>query len=738
MQISTFLEGDKALKWADDKLPFKQNNLVKEHPWSRVYELNSGSTTTYLKLVPENRRHTLQVSTAIASHFDHKVPQVIAVDENLGLQLEKHHGGIELTSESSINQKRNLLTTYARIQTEASKARSILETIPLIDIDQLTDDFIDFFKTENPDKNLQNGKINAGAFLKQEDSKEYYDVLSVRKHLLKDFLKHAPLLPSTLNHCDLQTKSAAERNDGSVVIFDWDNALIGPAGLSLPKFFGNAFNIYRYLWGLLDDDTKISLQPDIELMEVYVNELAGSDYADRQTLVKSIPASACAGAMRAVLDNAKLPALDSSDRSNAYEEITTRLDDILNICDSLSCSNRDDAMHLAQDYIDRGILFRAILIYKQYAKIHSNDLEVQSKLAAALKEKGRWEEAIVCYKSVIKQNPADTSSLNNYGLTLLKLGQPENAIGQFEIALSILPDFRDAKTNLEAAEQLLSMKDQAQRPNKLPTISVSDGKEKTSVASQEKIELAYSLFKKYGALQLENIFDTELINDVKSYVFEKYESYLLPREYDNCLSLGKYRHMVTLDIDGPINSPTLYDNPTMTAVAKKILGDDFILGSINIAVALPGAPHQSIHREHPPLFQESDRFRDDMPCYAVAILVPLIQPSPIVGTTLVVKGSQNMSFEETETSGLPSQAYSLDLGSCIMVDYKVWHQGLANNSKDTIRPLLTIVFQRSWFRDGVNYTKQAPIKISEKIYNEAPDRLRELLSWIKPNTAISS
>jgi len=545
-------------------------------------------------------------------------------------------------------------------------------------------------------------------------------------------LKNTDSLPLTLNHCDLQTTYAAERQDGSIVIFDWDNALIGPAGLSLPKFFGKAFDIYRHFWGLLDDDTKIKLHSKTELMDIYINELAENGYATKSILVKSMPASACAGVMQAILRHCRPPANNNSSApSNAYDALTNSMDDLLNVCDYLSCSNRHDALHFAQDYLDRGILFRAIYIYRQYVKTHPSDSEVQYKLATALNNHGQWEEAISCFKAIIDQNPADVRTINDYGLTLLRNGRPEHAINQFGIALSIQPEFEETKANIERAEQLLEMKDQSGRPNKLPTLRASTNKEITAGVSDEKINLACSLFRKYGALQLENVFDKELIKEIKNHVLEKYQSYLLPKEYDDCLVLGNKRHMVTLDIDGPINSPKLYDNPTMTAVAKKILGDDFIMGSVNIAVALPGAPHQSIHREHPPLFKESDRFRHDTPCYAIAILIPLIQPSPIVGTTLVIKESQNMSLEDTENSDLPSQAYFLDLGSCIMVDYKVWHQGLANNSEDTIRPLLTVVFQRSWFYDRVNYTKQPPIKISDSVYKEAPERLKELISWIK-------
>jgi len=63
-----------------------------------------------------------------------------------------------------------------------------------------------------------------------------------------------------------------------------------------------------------------------------------------------------------------------------------------------------------------------------------------------------------------------------------------------------------------------------------------------------------------------------------------------------------------------------------------------------------------------------------------------------------------------------------------------------NNSTGSYRiakPLLTLIFHRFWFRDCVNYRKQPPIKIDDEIFNTAPERLKDLISWAKSEAIIN-
>jgi tetratricopeptide (TPR) repeat protein len=735
MQTSTFIDDETALSWVSNQFSYKEHNLIREYPWSRIFELKDDTGTNYLKLVPLNQPQVLKTNSILSENFESVIPKTIALNEELGIQLLRHHGGIELDSSASETQKSKVLSTYARMQAKALKNPGILSSIPSLELDKLLTRFIEFFKPSTQDPAMTGTSAQADFFLGSKESEEYYEVLLARKDLLSDFLQNAALLPPTLNHCDLRTENAAENHDGSSIIYDWDDALIGPAGLSLQAFFDGCFNIAKYINADLETIEDDKILQEMQLLQDYITELDKQGYASSEMLHKALPASACAGAMQALLNYADFPEQDDLYIFDVNDYFVRRLDDLLNLCDYLACSNRDDALRFAKDYRERGIFFRAVYIYRQYLETHPNDIEFHKRLAGALNENGKWKEAVECYNTIITHIPDDAETFNELGVTLLKNKHPADAIVKFELALSINPELKPAQVNRDKASELLHMMDLARHPNKLPTVRISPEEKKDGEFSSEKIDLASSLFKKYGALQAESVLDVDMLQSIKQLILTKYASYFEPKEYDDCLRLGDKRHMVTLDIEGPINSPKLYDNPYITPIIKQILGEDYILGAVNIGVSLPGAQNQSIHKDYPPLFDEDDKFRDDLPCFAIGLLIPLVQHSHTVGTTLVIKESQRISPKAAET--LPAQASFLDSGSCLMIDYRVGHQGLANTSEDVVRPLLTLIFHRSWFRDCVNYRKQPPIKIDDEIFNTAPERLKELISWAKSEAVIN-
>ncbi len=735
MQTLAFVGDKAALSWANEQFPFTEHKLIRDFPWSRIFELKESSKIAYLKLVPLRQLQVLKTNTTVSQHFQSITPETIGFDEELGLQLSHHHGGIELGSFVSENQNRLLLTTYAKMQAEAKEMPKVLSSIPEFQLKEIVTNFLEFLKPEEENAFNTEFSVKADFFFGSEESQEYYDVFLERKELLEEFIKNADLLPNTLNHCDLRTENVAERNDGSSIIYDWDDALIGPAGLSLQAMFEGCFDIYTFLNKevyIIEDE---ELLQEEQLLNAYINELEKQGYSSLSHLQKAIPASSCAGAMQAIVNYAQFPLEDDLYVFDVKEYLVRRLDDLLKLCDHLSCSNRASALLFAKDYQERDIAFRAEVIYKHYLEAHPNDFAIHKKLVALLRKRGKWEEAIKCLDIIIKHNPGDVESFNQRGIILLKNNKPNEAIVDFELALSKKPRFKRAQINRDKAAELLNMIDLADRPNKLPTAQVSVEEKKGNTFSSEKVDTATSLFNKYGALVVEDVFDVDMLQAIKKMILDKYDAYFEPKDYDDCLRLGDKRHMVTLDIEGPINSPNLYDNPFVSPLIKKILGDDYILGAMNIGVSLPGSKNQSIHKDYPSLFPESDEFRDNLPCFAMGLLIPLVQHSHVVGTTLVIKESQRISHDETDD--LPAQAPFLDIGSGLMIDYRVGHQGLANSSEDVVRPLLSLLFHRSWFRDCINYRKQAPITIDDAVYEQSPERLKELISWAKGEAVIN-
>lgn len=421
---------------------------------------------------------------------------------------------------------------------------------------------------------------------------------------------------------------------------------------------------------------------------------------------------------------------------DVIEFFVKRLDDLLNVCDYLACQHRDNAIRFAEDYRERNILFRAAYIYRRYSNLHPNDLEMKKRYTSVLLQQQKWEDAIRSLDEIVLQDPGDAPSFNELGKALIRFGKPEDAVMKFEIALSIIPDFEEAQNNLTRCMELLQMIAEANMPNKLPPLRVNAFEREDSALSPEKVELAHKLFTQYGALACEHVFDTELLGAIKKLVLKKYQSYFEPRDYDGCLRLGDRRHMVTLDIEGPVASPDLYDNPYIRDVVGKVLGKDYILGAVNIGVPCLARPTNRSTRITRPCSPESDEFRDNTPCFALAVLIPLVQHTHEVGTTLVIKESQKISHRDTDH--MPFQAPLLKVGGALMIDYRVGHQGLANSSDDVVRPLLTLIFHRCWFRDCVNYPKQLPIKIDDQVFANSPERLKELISWAQTESVIQT
>lgn len=81
---------------------------------------------------------------------------------------------------------------------------------------------------------------------------------------------------------------------------------------------------------------------------------------------------------------------------------------------------------------------------------------------------------------------------------------------------------------------------------------------------------------------------------------------------------------------------------------------------------------------------------------------------------------------------MPHQDPLGPVGSCLLMDYRLTHQGLANRSNQ-VRPVLSMVYNRPWFRDAVNYKKQPPLAISTEEFSRIPESYRGLFQWYVSN-----
>jgi ectoine hydroxylase-related dioxygenase (phytanoyl-CoA dioxygenase family) len=236
----------------------------------------------------------------------------------------------------------------------------------------------------------------------------------------------------------------------------------------------------------------------------------------------------------------------------------------------------------------------------------------------------------------------------------------------------------------------------------LPSLRISDSEQTFNRLDPATRLLLSQVFANKGVLTIENAFAPDFVLSLKNALMNEHGGHLLDRETDETLVVGDRRIMVPLEINGQFNKPQLSANPLIFPLLQDILGAECILGGFGAVTALPGADDQHIHRDHPFLFH--DQVIDTLvPAYAVNLILPLVDCNEHHGTTRVWPGSHRVWLDR-EARKLPSEAPIVNVGSCILMDYRLVHGGTANQSKQA-RPILYLLYQRPWFRDNVNVPK---------------------------------
>ena len=226
-------------------------------------------------------------------------------------------------------------------------------------------------------------------------------------------------------------------------------------------------------------------------------------------------------------------------------------------------------------------------------------------------------------------------------------------------------------------------------------------------------------FRKSGYAILRNVFAQQFIDTLRTEFVQRYEHHLVHEEKDDALTVGNKRYKTSVALDAPFDSVELLANDQVLPILKKIIDEHLVLASVVCVTSLPGAKEQSTHRDHPWLFGTPiDRL---LPSYAVKLLIPLVSMNAETGTTRVWPESQN----SLDAAALEKRSVDpmLNVGDCMLTDYNLMHQGLANASTN-IRPVLFLSYARHWFRDEPNFQKQAHLIASEDTKNKliAKDR----------------
>jgi len=227
-------------------------------------------------------------------------------------------------------------------------------------------------------------------------------------------------------------------------------------------------------------------------------------------------------------------------------------------------------------------------------------------------------------------------------------------------------------------------------------------------------------FRRDGWLLLEDVVDTGLIEQLHASYTDRHGSSARLRE---SLRVGHQRYMITVRLKPPFTDSRLYANPVLLGVLTDLLGAERVLSSFSAVVSYPGAEDQHVHQDGGGLFGDPAR-EGSLPPYAVTAIVPLVEMNSETGTTRVWPGSQRPTDDE------PGSIEPVDplvrRGSVLLMDYRLQHGGLANRSAG-LRPILSLVFTRPWFRDAVNFGEQPPLLYGPLERRRMPPELGRLL-----------
>jgi len=231
-------------------------------------------------------------------------------------------------------------------------------------------------------------------------------------------------------------------------------------------------------------------------------------------------------------------------------------------------------------------------------------------------------------------------------------------------------------------------------------------------------------FARDGYVVLDRIFDPAFIDGLKSEYLRQFPDVASSADR---YKVGNRRIQVPIAMTGPYSSPDLYANPALLRLAGVLLGENFLIDSLAVVTALPGAEVQHLHVDHADLFPGNEILRALAGAYGITVAIPLVDLTPETGTTRLFTRSHVRPMKDDEFE-LPY----IDRGHAYAMDYRLWHQGTENRS-GAERPIIYLVYSKPWFTDTSNYGSGNRIRIAPEDLAAVPTEHQALFRRLSPN-----
>ena len=265
------------------------------------------------------------------------------------------------------------------------------------------------------------------------------------------------------------------------------------------------------------------------------------------------------------------------------------------------------------------------------------------------------------------------------------------------------------------------------------TIDISTPEQHEQQLLKDTRDQAKNLFLEHGALWLKNAIPSSFVDELASAYKQKYTAQPRKKLKKKHAVVGDQRFMISIKLEPPFNDQRLYANPILLPLVQSLLGTHCIISSFGSVLSFPGAQHQSIHFDHPPLF-ESPEACGRTPPYALTVVIPLVDISQEAGSTAIWEGSHRRPTARQELQALseapqwPQASIPLpNRGDAYLMDYRVIHGGMANES-NFARPILYLVYSRPWFQDTFNFKDQKPVRFGSGERKKIPKKFRHLFA----------
>lgn len=714
---------ERAVTWASSQFEALDFEVVSESQWANVYKLLGPTGASYLKVffIDASRlaSRAIQISDELRGH----VPEIISSKCEEGWILYADHGGRTLYKSSLLDWS-SVGRCFGSMQANAAKSDQFLSQFDSVNLSCVQQNLMDFLTAPTPSDAA--ALVNAGAayFLGEEDASRYAQLLATRARLLADELLSAESLPQTLIHGDLREDNVFLLPDGKIALLGWDEVASGPAGLCIAQLIGGCGLLTSLVVMIASGNVLESRAASA--LTAYIDALVDGGYATRSVLLSGLIGSACAGQMRLISSFGRYPG--KRHRSESADAIRKCLDDLLDVCDFLVLLKGGQIpTSSANDYELCGEWSRARKLLEFQLKADEKQPELLVRSANLSYKIQEPQKALDYALKALSQAPESTTVLLTLARARLGCLDLSGSVDLLTRVLAVEPENSEAHALLARAHCAVASLEQAAVPQNMPSIAISAAEWESNRLETDTLELMVYLFKKYGVIQVDNVFSPKLIEALAEAFTKKYGKFCHEKDYQEAVTIGAKRYMLTVEMDGIFGSAELVASRLLQPFIQKILGSKCILNAFSAVVSLPGSVDQGVHKDHVELFEEREELQE--PTFAMQLFVPLIPLDQVVGTTRFFKGSH--LNKRRPPSGAPHQDPVVPLGSCYVSDYAVFHAGLGNYS-NKVRPLLTLTYSRAWFRDHQNYSsykKQPPLKFAMEYFESASSDIKSLLAW---------